>query len=78
MSHAKSLGLQVILDAKRGDIGISAEHYAAAAAGMDADWVTVNGYLGEDGVSPFRAAGLGVFVLVRNLRRRGWCHRARH
>ena len=65
MSHAKALGLQVILDAKRGDIGISAEHYAAAAAGMDADWVTVNGYLGEDGVAPFRAAGLGVFVLVR-------------
>lgn len=65
MSHAKSLGFEVILDAKRGDIGISATHYAAAAAAMDADWVTVNGYLGEDGILPFRNAGLGVFVLVR-------------
>ena len=65
MTRANSLGLEVILDAKRGDIGISAEHYAAAAVGMAADWVTVNGYLGEDGILPFREAGLGVFVLVR-------------
>lgn len=65
MARARTLGLEVVLDAKRGDIGISAEHYAAAAVAMQADWVTVNGYLGEDGIAPFRRAGLGVFVLVR-------------
>ena len=58
-------GFQVILDAKRGDIGISAEHYAVAAAKSGAHWVTVNGYLGEDGIRPFLDQGLGVFVLVR-------------
>lgn len=63
--RARELGLLVILDAKRGDIGISASHYAAAAAYLGADAVTVNGYLGPSGVEPFLAAGLGVFVLVR-------------
>ena len=58
-------GFETILDAKRGDIGISATHYAAAAAATGAHWVTLNGYLGEDGVIPFLEAGLGVFVLVR-------------
>ncbi len=57
--------LIVILDAKRGDIGISASHYAAGAAATGAHWITLNGYLGEDGVIPFLDAGLGVFVLVR-------------
>ncbi|MDE0890465.1 MAG: orotidine-5'-phosphate decarboxylase [Phycisphaerales bacterium] len=57
--------LIVILDAKRGDIGISATHYAAGAAATGAHWITLNGYLGEDGVLPFLDAGLGVFVLVR-------------
>jgi orotidine-5'-phosphate decarboxylase len=58
-------GFETILDAKRGDIGISAAHYAAAAAATGAHWITLNGYLGEDGVTPFLDAGLGVFVLVR-------------
>lgn len=67
---AKERGFEVILDAKRGDIGISAEHYAAASAGHGADWTTVNGYLGDDGVLPFvlegrGQAGRGAFVLVR-------------
>lgn len=64
-AHARAQGLVVILDAKRGDIGISAQHYAAAAAGMGADAITVNAYLGPSTVEPFLDAGLGVFVLVR-------------
>lgn len=55
----------VILDWKRGDIGISSEHYAAGATAMGADWVTASAYLGLDGVRPFVEAGLGVFALVR-------------
>jgi len=61
-------GMIVVLDAKRGDIGISAEHYAAAAfAGASpADSLTVSGYLGPDTIEPYlKHAGRGVFVLVR-------------
>lgn len=64
-AHARSRGLLVLLDAKRGDIGISAEHYAAAAVGLHADAITVNGYLGPSTIEPYLNAGLGVFVLVR-------------
>lgn len=69
--EARARGLQVILDAKRGDIGISAEHYAAAAFGAGDDdedrpgWITVNAYLGEDGIRPFLENGGGAFALVR-------------
>jgi orotidine-5'-phosphate decarboxylase len=63
-------GCVVIADAKRGDIGSTAEAYAHAhleVAGVDA--VTVNPYLGSDSVEPFirraREAGKGVFVLVK-------------
>ena len=63
---ANEAHLQVILDAKRGDIGITAEHYAAAAtADGPCDWVTVNPYLGIDGITPFLESGLGIFCLVR-------------
>lgn len=56
----------VILDWKRGDIGVSSEHYAAAAAGpLPCDYVTASPYLGSDGFDPFLKAGLGVFGLVR-------------
>lgn len=65
VAYAKSAGLWVVLDAKRGDIGISAEHYAAAAAGMGADCITVNAYLGPSTVEPYLSAGLAVFALVR-------------
>ena len=65
ITRARDAGFVVILDAKRGDIGISATHYAAGAAATGADWITLNGYLGEDGITPFLEAGLGVFVLVR-------------
>lgn len=65
VAHARERGLIVILDAKRGDIGISARHYAAAAKSMGADAITVNAYLGPETVEPYLDAGLGVFVLVR-------------
>lgn len=72
-AEAKSRGLLVILDAKRGDIGSTAEGYARAAfdpaPGFDADVLTVNPYLGRDSLEPFLAAaekgGRGVSVLVR-------------
>ncbi len=65
VAEAVRLGLFVILDAKRGDIGTTSSHYAAAASRMGAHAITVNGYLGPSGVRPFVEAGLGVFVLVR-------------
>ena len=68
---ARDLGLIVIGDVKRNDIGSTAEAYAAAhlAAPDGPDAITVNAYLGADGLTPFvqaAAAGdKGVFVLVR-------------
>jgi orotidine-5'-phosphate decarboxylase len=72
-AEARARGLLVILDAKRGDIGSTAEGYARAAfdpaPGFDADVLTVNPYLGMDSLEPFIAAaekgGRGVSVLVR-------------
>lgn len=58
-------GLLALLDAKRGDIGISARHYAAAASGARADAITLSPYLGPDTLVPYLDAGLGIFVLVR-------------
>jgi orotidine-5'-phosphate decarboxylase len=59
--------IPVILDAKRGDIGSTAEQYAAEAFeryGVDA--VTVNPYLGGDSVAPFtRYRDKGVVILCR-------------
>jgi orotidine-5'-phosphate decarboxylase len=79
--HAHAAGLLVIADVKRNDIGSTAEAYAAAYLGstplwdeaefcaFDADAVTVNAYLGSDGVRPFvetaKANGKGLFVLVK-------------
>ena len=71
--YARSLGLLVIVDAKRNDIGSTAEAYAQAfldpSGPFDADAITVNGYLGSDGVQPFMKVaaqhGRGVFVLVK-------------
>jgi orotidine-5'-phosphate decarboxylase len=78
IDHARKKGLIVIEDVKRGDIGTTAEAYAAAHLGesilcgggkarcMAADAVTVNPYLGSDGVRPFLALdGKGVFILVK-------------
>ncbi|MDE2258290.1 MAG: orotidine-5'-phosphate decarboxylase, partial [Xanthomonadaceae bacterium] len=60
-------GVPVILDAKRGDIGSTAQHYAAEAfERYGADAVTVNPYLGRDSVQPFLdRADKGVIVLCR-------------
>ena len=58
-------GVPVILDAKRGDIGATAEAYAAACRALAVDAVTVSPYMGHDSVAPFTASGLAVFVLCR-------------
>ncbi|MET0144119.1 MAG: orotidine-5'-phosphate decarboxylase [Ilumatobacteraceae bacterium] len=53
----------LVLDAKRGDIGSTAEHYAEEAFGRyGADAVTVNPYLGTDAATPFLERG-GVLAL---------------
>jgi orotidine-5'-phosphate decarboxylase len=65
--RARELGYLVLLDAKRGDIGLTAEHYAAAAFDQfHAHAVTLNPYLGPDTVEPFlKDPARGVFLLVR-------------
>jgi orotidine-5'-phosphate decarboxylase len=71
--RARQLGLLVLLDAKRGDIGSTAEAYANAYFGYDAplpvDALTVNPYLGRDSLEPFVKAAKtsdgGLFVLVK-------------
>ena len=71
--QARDAGMIVLLDAKRGDIGTTAEGYARATLGpkpgFDADCVTVNPYMGLDTLEPFLSvaerAGKGVAVLVR-------------
>ncbi len=56
----------LILDAKRGDIGSTAEHYAREAfVRYGAHAVTVNPYLGADSVVPYFAHGGGVIALCR-------------
>lgn len=73
VTEARAAGMAVILDAKRGDIGTTAEGYARATLGptpgFDADCVTVNPYLGKDSLEPFLALAerehKGVAVLVR-------------
>jgi orotidine-5'-phosphate decarboxylase len=74
VAHTQEQGLLVILDGKRSDIGSTALAYArgylgrgASAWGVDA--LTVNPYLGSDGLQPFfdiaGERGAGVFVLVK-------------
>lgn len=68
IGQAKEHNLQVIFDAKRGDIGISAGHYAVAAfeqSQQSSDWITINSYFGKDGIEPFMRNGCGAFCLVR-------------
>ena len=80
IDYAKSNGMYVILDAKRGDIGATSEAYASAylgktkigdteTAAFDADCMTVNPYLGTDGIAPFvkqcEENQKGIFVLVK-------------
>ena len=71
--RAREANLMVLLDAKRGDIGSTAEGYASAYLASDAampvDAMTLNPYLGFDTIEPFarvaREAGRGIFVLVK-------------
>lgn len=70
---ARAAGLIVLMDAKRGDIGTTAEGYAQAylAPGgpFEGDALTVNPYMGLDTLEPYaklaKAHGKGVIVLVR-------------
>jgi orotidine-5'-phosphate decarboxylase len=63
--HARHPGVPVILDAKRGDIGSTAQHYVSEAfERFGADAVTLNPYLGRDSVQPFLdRADKGVILL---------------
>ncbi|HTV87210.1 MAG TPA: orotidine-5'-phosphate decarboxylase [Dyella sp.] len=63
--HARHPGVPVILDAKRGDIGSTAQHYVTEAFDRyGADAVTLNPYLGRDSVQPFLdRADKGVILL---------------
>ncbi len=75
--YAKEKGMLVISDAKRGDIGNTAQAYAKAHltasagldGGLDADALTVNPYMGRDTLEPFLDVcakhGRGIFVLVK-------------
>ena len=80
VDYCKQKGLVVIGDVKRGDIGSTSEAYAVGhlgqirvgntmCRGFDEDFVTVNPYLGSDGVKPFikvcREEKKGIFVLVK-------------
>jgi len=60
-------GVPVILDAKRGDIGSTAEQYAREAFDrFDADAVTLSPFMGWDAIEPFvRRPGKGAFLLCR-------------
>lgn len=80
VDYCKEKGLVVIGDVKRGDIGSTSTAYAVGHLGkvtvgskqyygFDEDFVTVNPYLGSDGVNPFvevcREEKKGIFVLVK-------------
>lgn len=80
VDYCKEKGLVVIGDIKRGDIGSTSEAYAVGHLGkvqvgsnsyygFDEDFVTVNPYLGSDGVKPFikicQEEKKGIFVLVK-------------
>src|SRR5919109_815023 len=75
-AYARSAGLVVLADGKRGDIGSTARAYAAAylepredGGEPLADALTVNPYLGRDSVEPYLTAcrrhGRGIFCVVR-------------
>lgn len=80
VDYCKEKGLIVIGDIKRGDIGSTSKAYAVghlgkvsvgskSCSGFDEDFVTVNPYLGTDGVKPFvdvcKEENKGIFVLVK-------------
>lgn len=71
IAHARARGLLVLADGKRGDIGSTAEAYAAGwlAGPWATDALTINPYLGLDAIEPFvnaaEARRAGLFVLVK-------------
>ena len=80
LAYASKKGMYIMTDAKRNDIGATAECYAKAYLGktfvngasetaFDSDFLTVNGYLGTDGIVPFvedcKERDKGIFVLVK-------------
>lgn len=80
IAYAKEKGMFVITDGKRNDIGTTMEAYAAAHLGtaevegeiltpFGGDALTVNGYLGSDGITPMlkvcKEMDGGIFVLVK-------------
>lgn len=80
IAYAKEKGLYIILDVKRNDIGSTAEAYSKAYLGKvdidgelvspcDVDCVTVNPYLGTDGIAPFvedcKKYDKAIFALVK-------------
>jgi orotidine-5'-phosphate decarboxylase len=73
IAHSRDLGFLIILDAKRGDIGSTAEAYADAYLSdkvpAPVDAITINPYLGLDTLKPFAdrclAYGRGIFTLVK-------------
>lgn len=75
LKMARGAGLIVIADAKRNDIGETAAQYAQAFFGggdFDSDFLTVNGYLGSDGIAPFLGnPEKGIFTLVKTSNKSG-------
>lgn len=76
IKYAQSKGMYVIVDGKRNDIGATMDAYSAAYLGstevygeriapFGADALTVNGYLGTDGIEPALKTGGSIFVLVK-------------
>lgn len=80
IAYARQKGMYVITDGKRNDIGTTMEAYAAAHLGLvdvdgetyapfDGDALTVNGYLGADGIKPLlsicKERDRGIFVLCK-------------
>jgi len=66
--YAKKKGLIVIIDIKRNDIGSTAEAYAKAWDKDYIDAMTINPYLGSDGIIPFIELAdkeKGIFILVK-------------
>lgn len=72
LSYARTKGLLAILDGKRNDIGSTSDAYANAYFGhgpLSSDALTINPYLGSDGLLPFVTKALqngrGLFVLIK-------------
>jgi len=66
LARMKGEGVPVVLDAKRGDIGTTQEHYAKAYfERWDVDAVTLSPYMGFDSIEPFlQVPGKGVYLLA--------------